>query len=196
VTIRQDELVRDETASTPRAPAAPTERAERTDRTEPPPVAPDLPAAKQPLERTKADPVEPAPEPKSAPVEDVRTARAMPAPPPESDNPGKSAEERAAPKPQKRSEERQSADPKAPADVTAIGETVRVVQAALAERGYDPGPANGRAGRQTQLAIRKFQQDRGLEPTGTIDYAVLEQLNIVGPRVHAFQPPAGALPGR
>lgn len=201
VTIRQDEAVRDETASTPRAPAAPTERAERTpteraERTEAPPAAPDLPAAKRPLERTKAEPVEPAPEPKSAPVADVRTARAMPAPPPDSDSPGKSAEERSAPKPQKRSEERQTSDTKVPADVTAIGETVRVVQMALTERGYEPGPANGRAGRQTQLAIRKFQQDRGLEPTGTIDYAVLEQLNIVGPRVHAFQPPAGALPGR
>jgi hypothetical protein len=196
VTIRQDEPVRDETASTPRAPAAPTERAERKDRTEPPPAAPDIPAAKRPLERTKADPVEPPPEPKSAPVEDVRTARAMPAPPPESDRPVKSADERPAPKAQKRTEERESSDPKVPADVTAIGETVRVVQVALAERGYEPGPANGRAGRQTQLAIRKFQLDRGLEPTGTIDYAVLEQLNIVGPRVHAFQPPPGALPGR
>ncbi|MGH6621706.1 MAG: peptidoglycan-binding domain-containing protein, partial [Alphaproteobacteria bacterium] len=83
-----------------------------------------------------------------------------------------------------------------PTDVTAVGETVRVVQQALAERGYDPGPPNGRAGRQTELAIRKFQEDRGLKPTGTIDYAVLESLNIVGPRVHAFQPPPGATLGR
>ena len=83
-----------------------------------------------------------------------------------------------------------------PSDVTAVGDTVRVVQQALAARGYDPGPANGRAGRQTEQAIRKFQQDRGLKTTGTIDYAVLETLNIVGPRIHAFQPPPGTTPGR
>ncbi len=70
------------------------------------------------------------------------------------------------------------------------------MQQALAARGYEPGAANGRAGRQTQQAIRKFQADRGLEPTGAIDYALLEGLNIVGPRVHAFQPPPGATAGR
>jgi peptidoglycan hydrolase-like protein with peptidoglycan-binding domain len=83
-----------------------------------------------------------------------------------------------------------------PSDVTAVGDTVRVVQQALVARGYDPGPVNGRAGRQTEEAIRKFQQDRGLKKTGTIDYAVLETLNIVGPRIHAFQPPPGTTPGR
>ena len=83
-----------------------------------------------------------------------------------------------------------------PTDVTAVGETVRIVQLALREKGYDPGPANGRAGKKTQGAIRKFQADRKLDPTGTIDYALLEKLGIVGPRVHAFRPPPGMTVGR
>ena len=81
-------------------------------------------------------------------------------------------------------------------DVTAVGETVQIVQLALAKRGYDPGPANGRAGKKTQAAIRKFQTDTGQKPTGSIDYALLEKLGIVGPRIHAFRPPPGATPGR
>ena len=81
-------------------------------------------------------------------------------------------------------------------DVTAMGETVQTVQQALAKRGYNPGPANGLAGRQTETAIRKFQADRGLKQTGAIDYEVLEALEIVGPRVFAFEPPPGATPGR
>jgi hypothetical protein len=84
----------------------------------------------------------------------------------------------------------------APNNVTAVGETVRIVQLALREKGYDPGPANGRAGKKTQAAIRKFQAERKLEPTGTIDYPLLETLGIVGPRVHAFRPPPGATVGR
>lgn len=81
-------------------------------------------------------------------------------------------------------------------NVTAVGETVQIVQLTLAKKGYDPGPANGRAGIKTQTAIRKFQSDRGLRPTGAIDYDLLEKLGIVGPRVHAFRPPPGATPGR
>ncbi|MEM9682990.1 MAG: peptidoglycan-binding protein [Pseudomonadota bacterium] len=81
-------------------------------------------------------------------------------------------------------------------DVTAVGETVQIVQLALAKRGYDPGPANGRAGKKTQAAIRKFQADTDQKPTGSIDYALLEKLGIVGPRIHAFRPPPGATPGR
>jgi peptidoglycan hydrolase-like protein with peptidoglycan-binding domain len=88
-----------------------------------------------------------------------------------------------------------AAKPK-PTDVTAVGETVQIVQLALAKKGYNPGPANGRAGIKTQTAIRKFQKDSGVQPTGAIDYTLLEKLGIVGPRVHAFRPPPGATAGR
>lgn len=190
----------------------------------PPPPSPVQPAKQlertAPLERTVAEKPDPAPKEEQAPVRPVRdpvrdvgklAARTAPVEPTVAD-PVISATPREDSLQRERPEEparrkpatRKAATPKppppppapAPTDVTAVGETVRVVQQALAERGYDPGPPNGRAGRQTELAIRKFQEDRGLKPTGTIDYAVLESLNIVGPRVHAFQPPPGATLGR
>jgi hypothetical protein len=203
VTIRQEDVGRNETPPVAPAPAAPTERPSPELASPEPAATPEPPAVPQQLERTMAKTAEPEPatEPGAAKVADVRVARAVPAPP----------DETMAAKPERAAKTRdhtrdkaplaKRADPKpvaspSPTEVTAVGETVRVVQQALAERGYAPGPANGRAGRQTQLAIRKFQSDRGLSPTGTIDYAVLEQLSIVGPRVHAFQPPPGATPGR
>lgn len=187
----------------------------------PPPPPSPVPPAKQlertvPLERTVAEKPDPAAKEEQAPVRPVRdvgklAARTAPVEPAAAD-PVISATPREDSLQRERPEEparrkpvtRKAATPKpappppapAPTDVTAVGETVRVVQQALAERGYDPGPPNGRAGRQTELAIRKFQEDRGLKPSGTIDYAVLESLNIVGPRVHAFQPPPGATLGR
>lgn len=84
----------------------------------------------------------------------------------------------------------------APPPVTAVGETVQIVQLALVKKGYNPGPTNGRAGLKTQAAVRKFQSDSGMQPTGAIDYDLLEKLGIVGPRVHAFRPPPGASPSR
>ena len=45
---------------------------------------------------------------------------------------------------------------------------------------------------KTQTAIRKFQSDRGLRPTGAIDYDLLEKLGIVGPRPkQRRKPPVG-----
>lgn len=182
-------------------------------------AAPQPPAAPkaETLERTIATSADSVPAPKAespklAPVRDVRVARTTPAPPSGTDeragvaitDPKPAAHPRnAAPQPtptptpakQPVAHKPAAAKP-APTDVNAVGEIVRSVQQALAARGYEPGAANGRAGHQTQQAIRKFQADRGLEPTGTIDYALLESLNIVGPRLHAFRPPPGATAGR
>lgn len=183
-------------------------------------AAPQPPAAPkaETLERTIATTADsvPTPTPKSpklAPARDVRIARTTPAPPSGTDEHAASA--MTEPKPtahprdaatqptpakqpvaHKPATHKPAAAKPAPTDVNAVGEIVRSVQQALAARGYEPGAANGRAGHQTQLAIRKFQADRGLEPTGTIDYALLESLNIVGPRLHAFRPPPGATAGR
>ena len=44
--------------------------------------------------------------------------------------------------------------------------TVRNIQAGLQRLGYDPGPADGRYGPQTEAAIRRFQQDNGLAVDG------------------------------
>ena len=43
---------------------------------------------------------------------------------------------------------------------------VGAIQTLLAELGYAPGPADGLMGQRTRAAIRKFQQDKGLEATG------------------------------
>jgi peptidoglycan hydrolase-like protein with peptidoglycan-binding domain len=39
---------------------------------------------------------------------------------------------------------------------------VRRIQAALAERGYDPGPVDGRSGPRTRAAIGAYQRDHGM----------------------------------
>lgn len=43
------------------------------------------------------------------------------------------------------------------------------VQEKLNERGYDVGSVDGKMGKKTKQAIRKFQQDQGLKVTGRLD---------------------------
>jgi peptidoglycan hydrolase-like protein with peptidoglycan-binding domain len=43
---------------------------------------------------------------------------------------------------------------------------VRSVQSTLRDLGYDVGDVDGAVGARTRDAIRAFQRDRGLEPTG------------------------------
>lgn len=54
--------------------------------------------------------------------------------------------------------------------------TVRNIQAGLQRLGYDPGPADGRFGPQTESAIRRFQQDNGLTIDGQPTAAVWQQI--------------------
>jgi peptidoglycan hydrolase-like protein with peptidoglycan-binding domain len=52
------------------------------------------------------------------------------------------------------------------------------VQSRLAALGYDPGPADGRIGRQTGAAVREFQRDARMPVSGRIDdrlLAILKQ---------------------
>jgi peptidoglycan hydrolase-like protein with peptidoglycan-binding domain len=49
------------------------------------------------------------------------------------------------------------------------GELVRKVQLALTSQGFDPHGADGRFGKDTETAVKAFQQARALEPTGRID---------------------------
>ena len=39
----------------------------------------------------------------------------------------------------------------------------------MIELGYEPGPADGIMGKMTKKAIKKFQKDNDLPPTGKID---------------------------
>jgi peptidoglycan hydrolase-like protein with peptidoglycan-binding domain len=54
--------------------------------------------------------------------------------------------------------------------------TVRNIQAGLQRLGYDPGPADGRFGPQTEAAIRRFQQDNGLAIDGQPTQTVWQQI--------------------
>lgn len=45
---------------------------------------------------------------------------------------------------------------------------LKKVQEALAARGYDPGPIDGRDGPKTRKAVTAFQQDSGLDPDGQV----------------------------
>ena len=46
--------------------------------------------------------------------------------------------------------------------------SVTDVQKALARAGFDPGPADGRAGKKTKLAIKHFQAKHGLPADGIV----------------------------
>jgi localization factor PodJL len=63
-------------------------------------------------------------------------------------------------------------------DKAALSENDRValVQKLLAERGFDPGPADGLLGAQTIQAIAAFQEDAGLPRTGRIDSGLVAAL--------------------
>jgi len=56
------------------------------------------------------------------------------------------------------------------------GEEVREVQKRLQGFGFNPGPADGVAGRMTAGAVMSYQQSRGQLQTGDIDRDLLEQL--------------------
>lgn len=45
---------------------------------------------------------------------------------------------------------------------------IKKVQEALAARGYNPGPIDGRDGPKTRKAVKAFQQDSGLDPDGQV----------------------------
>jgi peptidoglycan hydrolase-like protein with peptidoglycan-binding domain len=51
----------------------------------------------------------------------------------------------------------------------ARGELVRKVQLALAGQGFDPQGTDGKFGKDTEAAVKAFQQARSLEPTGRVD---------------------------
>jgi len=64
--------------------------------------------------------------------------------------------------------------------------TIFEVQKKLLMLGYSPGPADGMMGRRTEEAIRHFQHDNGLPPTGRVDRHTEEIIM----RAHLPQPKA------
>ncbi|WP_366655630.1 peptidoglycan-binding domain-containing protein [Fodinicurvata sp. EGI_FJ10296] len=53
---------------------------------------------------------------------------------------------------------------------------VATVQQALNDRGYDAGPADGVLGPTTRTAIRTYQSDAGMDPTGRVSAELLARL--------------------
>jgi len=56
--------------------------------------------------------------------------------------------------------------------------TVRAVQQALNDRGYNAGPADGQWGAATQEAVKRFQRASGLPDTGELAPSTLSALGV------------------
>jgi hypothetical protein len=63
-------------------------------------------------------------------------------------------------------------------DQSAANATVSAVQAELAKLGYYNGAIDGTLGDQTGAALARYQEDRDLSVTGTVDAATLQSLGI------------------
>jgi peptidoglycan hydrolase-like protein with peptidoglycan-binding domain len=64
------------------------------------------------------------------------------------------------------------------ADHTAAGAAdVRTAQQSLKDKGYDPGPIDGKMGMRTRTALRDFQKKEGLKATGRLDSETVAHLN-------------------
>lgn len=53
---------------------------------------------------------------------------------------------------------------------------LRTVQQSLAALGYQPGKVDGRSGEETERAIREFEMDHGLDPTGRVSAELFSRL--------------------
>jgi hypothetical protein len=64
------------------------------------------------------------------------------------------------------------------AQAASFSPVTKQAQSKLAELGFDPGPADGIAGRGTRAAVLAFQKQSGLPQTGALDAATIEKLEI------------------
>ena len=64
------------------------------------------------------------------------------------------------------------------------------VQRQLMSRGYYQGSVDGRSGRRTALALRAFQLQSGLLPTGRLDMSTLQTLGLTDQNLAYLQPPS------
>jgi peptidoglycan hydrolase-like protein with peptidoglycan-binding domain len=66
------------------------------------------------------------------------------------------------------------------ADTSApMPDMIRKVQEKLAELGYAPGAINGELGQNTKAAIRRFERDRGIAESGTINGDLIAEIERV-----------------
>jgi peptidoglycan hydrolase-like protein with peptidoglycan-binding domain len=62
---------------------------------------------------------------------------------------------------------------------------VQGIQQALAEHGFDAGPADGRMGGKTERAIRAYQKKAGLPVDGKVSQSLLDHIKFTQPRIEA-----------
>jgi hypothetical protein len=74
-------------------------------------------------------------------------------------------------------------------------ERISEIQSALARGGYYHGDQNGKWDSNTVDAMRKFQEDNGLDGTGKIDALSLQKLGL-GSQIAGVDPPRAPAPGQ
>ena len=73
---------------------------------------------------------------------------------------------------------RQSDQSGAPSTQAQNSQTVRDVQQALKQKGFEVGAVDGQMGPETQSALREFQQSQGLPQSGNLDQQTLSALGV------------------
>jgi len=76
----------------------------------------------------------------------------------------------------------------APEKIQLTPELIRSAQGRLNQEGYKSGTPDGKMGPVTREAIGKYQQDKGLKVTGTLDESTLSHLNVGAGKVMATAP--------
>lgn len=61
--------------------------------------------------------------------------------------------------------------------IRVSGVSVRQVQQALLNKGYDPGPVDGKMGKKTKSAIKQFQRSNNLKADGIIGQRTWSRLS-------------------
>jgi peptidoglycan hydrolase-like protein with peptidoglycan-binding domain len=75
----------------------------------------------------------------------------------------------------------QPRDPTSPQEMVISAEEIKRAQEALKSRGYDPGAISGRMHAKTQDALREFQKNNNLAPTGVLDKKTADRLDVLVP---------------
>lgn len=57
-------------------------------------------------------------------------------------------------------------------------DTIKQVQQALNEKGFQAGPVDGKWGSKTESAVKNFQQDQGMQASGSLDQQTLAALGV------------------
>ena len=67
---------------------------------------------------------------------------------------------------------------KAMSDNSGDNSNISQVQQALNDKGFNPGPVDGKAGPKTKAALKQFQQSQGISASGKLDGQTLAALGV------------------